>query len=136
MHPDARGLGLASFLPRMSRVYALGHFDTDVTFAFVSDQISKTPLFKSYGYHKLEPSYSIFYDGRKTYQGSLMWMDREELVADMQDFVSAGLAEIDRRVGVGRREQKSGSHHTPHCLVFFESSVSFSRAPRRMLPIA
>ncbi len=109
VHPEFRGFNLAALLPRMSRAYALGCWGTDVTFAFVSDQISSSPLFRSYGYHKLEPSYSIYYNGEKSYQGSLMWMDQDELVADMLEFGSAGIAEIDRRIGLGRGKNKSAA---------------------------
>ena len=97
--PDYRGHKLAAILPRISRAYALGRYNTDITFCFVSDQIADSPLFSMYGYRRREPRYTIWMDGKPWYQASLLWMDRDELVADMAAFRSGLVSEIDGAVG-------------------------------------
>ena len=107
VHPEFRGHRLAEILPRMSRAYALGRWNTDYTFAFVSDQLLNSPLFRMYGYKSVAKGYSIWLHDEKIYEGSLMWMDRTELVRDMSLFCSANFAaQIDGAVGTGGRQHK------------------------------
>ena len=86
VRPDHRGHKLAGLLPRISRAYALGRFDTDYTFAFIGEQMAASPLYRLYGYPRSEPSYTFFEDGRPIYTGSLMWMTRVELLTDLAHF--------------------------------------------------
>ena len=109
VHPNFRGRKLAAILPRISRAYALGHWGTRFTFAFVSRQILESPLFSMYGYSNVEPGYSIWLRDEKFYEGSLMWMDSEELVRDMMEFAAANLSEINRDIGLGGSQHKSSA---------------------------
>jgi hypothetical protein len=105
VHPGWRGQHLSAILPRISRVLGLGRWGTDFTFTFVSDQIAASKLFPLYGYHRIEPGYSIHSGEVTTYRGSLVWMNRDELVADMNDAVSRYLApEIDGVIGDRSRQ--------------------------------
>jgi hypothetical protein len=92
VHPEFRGHRLAEILPRISRAYALGRWNTDYTFAFVSDRLLNSPLFGMYGYKNVTKGYSIWLRDEKIYEGSLMWMDRNELVRDMMLFCNANFA--------------------------------------------
>ena len=62
-----------------------------------------------YGYSNVEPGYSIWLRGEKFYEGSLMWMDSEELVRDMVEFAAANFSEINSDVGLGGRQDKSSA---------------------------
>ena len=99
--PEYRGHKLAALLVRISRAYALGRYNTDTTFCFINDEIANSPLFAMYGYKRQEPRYTIWMDGKIWYQASLLWMMRDELVADMAAFRSRLVAQVDGAVGLG-----------------------------------
>lgn len=105
--PSHRGLGLAAILPRISRTLALGWWNTDYTISFLSDSLAKSPVLKSYGYTNIQPGYSIQQNGQETYRGSLVWMSRAAMLDDLQEFQLRGLAEIDRQIDRGGRQQQS-----------------------------
>ena len=95
VRPDYRGQQLAAFLPRISRAYALATWGTDYTIAFMSSEISASPLRASYGYKSIEPSYTVFKDGNVIYRGNLAWMRADELAVDLFEFSSVLLTEIN-----------------------------------------
>jgi len=107
VRPDYRGLRLAALLPRMSRAYALGRWNTMYTFAFIGAAMASSPLLAMYGYRKVEPTYTFFENGTQIYTGSLMWMDAEELAQDLEAFISTGFEELDRSVGLGGGKNKN-----------------------------
>jgi hypothetical protein len=106
VHPDFRGRGLAGLLPRLSRAYALGVFGTITTFAFVSDAIRPSALFKHYGYKNVEPAYRISQAGETVYEGSLMWMDANELASDLARYTSQN-AKVGASEAGGRQNQQA-----------------------------
>ncbi len=95
VRPDYRGKSLAKFLPRISRAYALASWNTDFTIAFLSPEITASPLRLAYGYHNVEPSYTVYRSGRKVYEGNLGWMSAQELADDLFAFSGSLLSEID-----------------------------------------
>jgi GNAT superfamily N-acetyltransferase len=101
--PDYRGHKLASLLPRMSRAYALGRFNTETTYCVVSEQIAASPLFAMYGYSRRQPGFSLYEGNNCFYTASLLWMPAQELVADMNTMREQLVAEIDRAISAGRR---------------------------------
>ena len=109
VHPSHRGRKLAAILPRVSRVYALGRWNTNFTFAFIGAAMAKSPLLGLYGYKRVEPSYTFFENGQPIYTGSLMWMDAAELAHDIEDFVSSEFFEGDGAVRDGSGERKSAA---------------------------
>jgi hypothetical protein len=87
IHPDYRKRGLPAILPRISRALALTKWDTDYTISFVKFILVEKGVAKAYGYKNVEPALEWRApDGRMRYQGALIWMDRQELLADMQRF--------------------------------------------------
>jgi hypothetical protein len=60
-----------------------------------------------YGYRHIEPHYRIFSGDEQTYEGSLVWMNRDGLLADMREALSAGFAKVDGVVGDRGRKDKS-----------------------------
>lgn len=91
VHPDYRGHKLAGILPRVSRCYALGRWNTQFTFAFIGEKMASSQLFGLYGYERIEPSYTFFESGNPVYTGSLMWMTTDELLRDLADFDETSL---------------------------------------------
>jgi hypothetical protein len=106
VHPDYRGNALAGLLPRLSRAYALGVFGTNTTFAFVSDAIRRSALFKHYGYKNVEPAYRIVQAGETFYEGSLLWMDTNELAGDLARYTSQNAKVGTSKTG-GRQNQRA-----------------------------
>lgn len=85
IHPDYRKRGLPTILPRISRALALTQWDTDYTISFVKFILVEKGVAKAYGYSNVEPALEWRApDGRIRYQGALIWMDRQELLADMR----------------------------------------------------
>lgn len=95
VRPDYRGKNLAKFLPRISRAYALATWGTDYTIAFMSPEITSSPLRYAYGYRNIEPSYKVYREGQKIYEGNLAWMDSGALADDLFEFSKSLLSEID-----------------------------------------
>ena len=107
VHPSFRGQKVASILPRASRAYALGRWNTDYTFAFIGAAMASSPLLSMYGYRRVEPSYTFYEAGQPIYTGALMWMGTEELVTDLEEFGSSGFFEVD-----GSVRDSSGQRNT------------------------
>jgi hypothetical protein len=117
IHPDYRKRGLPAILPRISRALALTRWDTDYTISFVKFVLVEKGVAKAYGYKNVEPALEWRApDGRMRYQGALIWMDRQELLADMQRFPEiiaptedSGAAKPDAtNAGIGNRRIESG----------------------------
>jgi hypothetical protein len=104
VHPNYRGHRLAALLPRVSRSYALGRFQTAFTFAFIGAQMAASPLRQMYGYPRLEPGYAFFDNGAPAYAGSLMYMSTRELLQDLDAFTSGGVMGEGRRDRLGSRD--------------------------------
>ena len=103
--PEFRGRQLATLLPRISRTYALGHWDTDATFTFVRGGAAQAKLLAAYGYPRWEHGMELWDDGRLVVDAGLTWLTRSELIADMNAARSSLVAEIDGAVHAG-----SGDH--------------------------
>lgn len=96
VHPDYRGYKLAAILPRVSRCIALGRWNTSFTHAFIGQKMAQSPLLQFYGYRRVDPSYTFYEDFRPVYTGYLMWMDRDELIDDIEQFVRHVLPALER----------------------------------------
>jgi hypothetical protein len=103
VHPDYRGHRLAAILPRVSRCIALGRWNTSFTHAFIGEKMANSPLLQFYGYKRVEPSYTFYEDGRPIYTGLLMWMDRDELIDDVEQFTRHQLPALDASLRSGHR---------------------------------
>ncbi|MEK9970905.1 MAG: hypothetical protein VW600_17345 [Ferrovibrio sp.] len=97
IHPDYRKRGLPAILPRISRALALTQWDTNYTISFVKFILVEKGVAKAYGYSNIEPALEWRApDGRMRYQGALIWMDRQELLADMSRFPTLIAPEQER----------------------------------------
>lgn len=86
VHPRFRRRHMMFILPRISRALGLTRWNTEYTFSFVSEKLVNYGVADAYGYTRIEP----LIDWRNclvgNYQGMLVWMPRQELIADMQMF--------------------------------------------------
>ncbi len=89
IHPDYRKLGLPAILPRISRALALAKWNTFYTISFVKFVLVEKGVARAYGYNNVEPALEWRGpSGETRYQGALIWMNREELLADLARFPS------------------------------------------------
>jgi hypothetical protein len=109
VRPDHRGHRLAKLLPRISRSYALARWNTDFTVAFIGDKLAETPLLNMYGYTKVEAGFRITNLEGSEMTGALMWMDRDELAADLARYLAEGLAQVDGTIAQSNSEHETGT---------------------------
>ncbi|NIA68698.1 hypothetical protein HBA54_08850 [Pelagibius litoralis] len=92
--PDYRGKGLSSLLPRISRALALTRWDTDFTYSFIEPKLVEKGIAARYGYTNIEPGIEWLNSFRGSCAFCLLWMPRDQLLADMQVWLG-GRAEAD-----------------------------------------
>ncbi len=83
-HPDYRGTGLASIIPRLSRTIAYSRWNTDYTISVVEPVLVDRGVVARYGYTRVEEGI----DWLNSFRGHLfniclIWMDRTELLNDL-----------------------------------------------------
>lgn len=83
-HPDYRGLGLASIIPRLSRTIAYSRWNTDFTVSLAESVLVEKGVVDRYGYTRVETGL----DWLNSFIGHLLnlhllWMDRSELFSDL-----------------------------------------------------
>ena len=83
-HPDYRGTGLASIIPRLSRTIAYGRWNTDYTISVAESVLIEKGVVARYGYTRVEEGL----DWLNSFIGHLMnlhllWMDRTEMLNDL-----------------------------------------------------
>jgi hypothetical protein len=87
IHPDYRGRELPKILPRISRALALTQWNTDYTISLVSMALVEKGVAAAYGYKRVEPGVEwIGSSVSPHYKGALVWMPRQELLADLARF--------------------------------------------------
>jgi hypothetical protein len=87
IHPDYRKRLMPMILPRISRALALTLWDTDYTFSMVSHALVAKGVARAYGYRNVEPGIRWMNSASEIrLDGTLVWMDRAELLADMHRF--------------------------------------------------
>lgn len=87
IHPDYRKRLMPMILPRISRALALTLWDTDYTFSMVSQALVSKGVAKAYGYSQVEPGIRWMNSATEVrLEGVLVWMGRQELLADMLNF--------------------------------------------------
>lgn len=85
--PAWRGRGLASILPRLSRLLALTRWQSDLTFSFVADTLLARGLAATYGYRNIAPGMRwLAGDGSVLFAGALVWLPRADLLQDLAGF--------------------------------------------------
>ncbi|WP_282609912.1 hypothetical protein [Pelagibius sp. Alg239-R121] len=82
--PDYRGTGLSGFLPRISRALAYTRWNTRYTYSFIEPKLAAKGVAARYGYTNIEPGVEWLNSFRGSCEFCLLWMDRDQLLADMQ----------------------------------------------------
>lgn len=94
-HPDYRGIGLSSVLPRLGRALALAMWDVDYFFSFVEPPLARRKMLDRYGYSNVENGAKVIIGDRIDFEGSLIWMHKDELIDDLSWFLSQSGAQVD-----------------------------------------
>lgn len=89
VRPDYRGQGLASILPRLSRAYAFTRWHSDITMSMVRRKLVDGGVVRAYGYTRIEYSVHWLGSAKGDLELAVVWMDRAELLADMERFMAA-----------------------------------------------
>lgn len=97
-HPDYRRLGLSRILPRVSRVFAYGNFQTDWTISMVKRDLVEKNIAAAYGYTDVQ--FGIWAPGHPLgdLDLALVRMPRSELLSDLRRFVAERGPVVRRRV--------------------------------------
>ncbi|TQV78364.1 hypothetical protein [Denitrobaculum tricleocarpae] len=82
--PDYRGTGLSAFLPRISRTLAYTKWNTHYTYSFIEPKLAAKGVAERYGYTHVEPGVEWLNSFRGSCTFCLLWMHRDQLLADMQ----------------------------------------------------
>ena len=88
VRPDYRGQGLASILPRLSRAYAFTRWYSDITMSMVRRKLVDGGVVRAYGYSRVEYSVHWLGSAKGDLELAVVWMDREELLHDMERFMA------------------------------------------------
>jgi hypothetical protein len=97
VRPDYRGRGLASILPRISRAYAFTRWYSDITMSMVRRNLVEGGLVGRYGYSRVEYSVNWLGSAKGDLELAVVWMDRAELLNDIERFMAAPAAEVAER---------------------------------------
>jgi hypothetical protein len=92
VRPDYRGQGLASILPRLSRAYAFTRWYSDITMSMVRRKLVEGGVVRAYGYKRVEYSVHWLGSAKGDLELAVVWMDRAELLADMEHFMATRAA--------------------------------------------
>jgi hypothetical protein len=92
--PDYRGRGLASILPRISRSYALTRWMTDYTISLVETDLVDRGVARRYGYTNVETLIQWTDSAWGNIDFTLVWMPREQLLSDLDGFLSSPRRDI------------------------------------------
>jgi hypothetical protein len=107
VHPTARGLELGSILPRISRAYAQGLWDTTHIVSFARSVLVEKGMIPRYGYPHTAQPFQRQTDGVTDFEGVVVWMSRAEMIADTTSAVERLAAEVNGRVRHGRGGQQT-----------------------------
>jgi GNAT superfamily N-acetyltransferase len=110
VHPDYRSLRLASILPRLTRAWAVAHWNADYSIGFLKPSVATTDLGRRYGYPRFEAAFRFYSRGELDYDGVILWMTQRELIADIERFLADNASGTDAGVrldGAGAQQQRS-----------------------------
>jgi len=87
IHPEYRKRLMPMILPRISRALALTLWDSEFTFSMVSHALVSKGVATAYGYRNIESGIRWMNSATELrLDGTLVWMDRNEQLADMARF--------------------------------------------------
>jgi hypothetical protein len=106
VHPDYRSLRLASILPRLTRAWAVAHWNADYSIGFLKPDVAATDLGRRYGYPRAEAAFRFYSRSVLDYDGVILWMTRDELIAEIPRFLAQYASEIDAAVDFGGAQKQ------------------------------
>ena len=86
--PAYRGKGLSRLLPRISRMLALTLWNTEFTVSFVEWALVEKGVVARYGYRNIENGIEIMNMIEAPFIAAVVWMDREFLLQDADEFLA------------------------------------------------
>jgi hypothetical protein len=92
-HRKVRGLGLSQIMPRISRALAYTQWNTACTFGLVEEALITKQVHRSYGYVRHSPSVKLANSYREDMDFEMVWMPRDEMLADLADYAARVKAE-------------------------------------------
>jgi hypothetical protein len=101
VHPDYRSLRLAAILTRLTRAWAVAHWNAQYSIGFLKPDVATTDLGRRYGYPRFETAFRFYSRGSLAYDGGILWMTQKELIGDLERFLADYASEIDAGVGPG-----------------------------------
>lgn len=87
-HPDYRRLGLSRILPRVSRVFAYGNFETNWTMSLVPRELVEKNIASAYGYTDIQFGIHALGHPNGDLDMALVRMPSHELLSDLRRFVA------------------------------------------------
>jgi len=93
VHPEYTGKGFPSILVRVSRTYALAHWNTEYTIGMVRDFTDPAKMSPIYGYpvRNFEKPFTFYDLDVQPMHWYVMHMSRDELIDDLERYISAYL---------------------------------------------
>jgi hypothetical protein len=98
VHPEARGLRLAALVSRVINACMLTLWDPDFVMGFVKHDVVGSDLYHRYGYHNAQPSLVVTQGDETYYEGTFLWMTKEDATADLAYFLDVLWPKIDAAV--------------------------------------
>ena len=86
-HPDFRGRGLSTLLPRISRALAFTYWETDYTISMIGEKVIAGGMADRCGYTHVEHNtVDLVATPLGTMRCALVWMKTSQLLADLEQF--------------------------------------------------
>ena len=98
--PDFRGKGLPSITPRIARALAIGLWDVELACTLMVEDVFARGVARRAGYFNAEWSVELRNTPLGTLRTALLWSRRNEIVADLEDFLTNS---VDTDAGVVER---------------------------------
>jgi len=95
--PDVRGKGFPAITPRIARALAIAFWDVDFACTLMVEDVLARGVGRPAGYINSERSVELKNTRLGTLTAALLWNDRDEIVADLADFL-ANLVGADARI--------------------------------------
>jgi hypothetical protein len=95
---DYRKRMLSAILPRVARVLSYTRWQQDYTVSMVADAVLKGGMADRSGYTNIQRGVDLIDSPAGTVSFHFIWMEAKQLLDDLEWFVSAFDAEVDRRI--------------------------------------
>lgn len=98
--PDFRGKGLPGITPRIARALAIALWDVDFACTLMLEDVYSRGVARRAGYLNSEWSVELKSTPLGTHTAALLWNDRGDIIADLQDFLANF---VDAHAGIVER---------------------------------